>query len=192
MELQHVNVKLFARGAGGLKLGALIPVFQSWIEKQSGDELLLDIADYSHVHDGPGVILIGHQGDYSVDNTDGRLGVRYNRKTLLDGSNQERLTQATRAALSAFVRLEAEPRLEGKLLFGGREIEVFINDRLLAPNTEATRQTADGELQTFFRKLFREREFSLSYASDARRAFGATAKLSTPFAAAELLANLGD
>ena len=29
---------------------------------------------------GPGVMLIGHQADYSVDNTDDRLGVRYNRK----------------------------------------------------------------------------------------------------------------
>ncbi len=60
-------------------------------------------------------MVIGHQADYSVDNTDDRLGVRYNRKAAFDGSNQERLKQAARAALSCFQRLEAEPSLKGKL-----------------------------------------------------------------------------
>ncbi|MGB6429498.1 MAG: hypothetical protein WBF06_02855, partial [Candidatus Acidiferrales bacterium] len=132
MELQHVNVKLFIEKPGEVDLAALIPVFQKWIEGQIFGGLLLDIADYSHLHAGPGVVLIGFDGDYSVDNTNNRLGVRYNRKAVLGGSNQNRLEQAMRAALSAFARLEAESRLEGKLRFDGREIEVFINDRLLA------------------------------------------------------------
>ena len=191
MELQHVNVKLFARANAEFDFGALIPVFQNWIEKQSGDELLLDIADYSHVHDGPGVVLIGHEGDYSVDNTDGRLGVRYNRKAVLDGGNQDRLIQAARAALTAFARLEADERVAGKLGFDGRGIEVFINDRLLAPNTESTRKAAEGEFQTFFRRLFGKPEWSLSYASDPRRLFAATAKVSAPLSLAELSANPG-
>jgi hypothetical protein len=191
MELQHVNVKLFAQAAAPFDFGALIPVFQNWIEKQSGDELLLDVADYSHVHEGPGVVLIGHWGDYSVDNTDGRLGVRYNRKAVIDGGNQDRLKQAALAALSAFARLEADARLEGRLRFDGREIEVFINDRLLAPNTDATRKAAEGELRIFFRQLFGEREYALSYASDPRRLFAVTAKVSAPLTVAQLSANLG-
>ncbi len=84
---------------------------------------------------GPGIVLIGQEGDYSVDHTDNRLGVRYNRKSPLAGSNQDRLRQAARAALTAAQRLESEPSLDGKFRFGGREIELFINDRLLAPNT---------------------------------------------------------
>ena len=43
------------------------------------------MADYRHVPEGPGVMLIGHQANYSVDNTDNRLGVRYNRKEPLEG-----------------------------------------------------------------------------------------------------------
>jgi hypothetical protein len=190
MELQHVNVKLFIAEPAEVDLGALIPVFQQWIEAQIFEGLLLDVADYRHVPAGPGVLLIGYQGDYSVDNTDNRLGVRYNCKATLDGSNQDRLKQATRAALSAFARLESEPRFEGKLRFDGREIEVFINDRLVAPNSEATRKAAEPDLQMFFRQLFRDAELSLSYASDPRRLFSVTAKSSRRFSVADLLANL--
>jgi hypothetical protein len=190
MELQHVNVKLGIEKPGEVDLGALIPIFQKWIETPPVEDLLLDVADYQHVHAGPGVVLIGFQGDYSVDNTDNRLGVRYNRKAPLDGSNQDRLKQAARAALSAFARLETEPRMEGKLRFDGREIEVIINDRLFAPNTDATRKEAGADLQAFFKQLFKEGGVSLSYASDPRRLFSVTAKASQTFSIAELLANL--
>lgn len=150
MDFQHINVKLFLKNAEEVDLGALIPVFHSWIQKQASGELLLDIADYRHVHSGPGVVLIGHQGNYSVDNTGGRLGVRYNCKVALEGSNQDRLVQATQAALAACQRLETEPDLGGMIRFNGHEIEVFINDRFLAPNTPPTRAAADAEFRTLF------------------------------------------
>src|ERR1700737_364827 len=115
MQLQHVNVKLLLRNPEEVDLEPLIPVFHDWIRVQVAEGLLLDIADYRHVPAGPGVVLIGHQGNYSVDNTDNRLGVRYNRKTVLDGSNQDRLNQAARTALVACQRLEADSRLAAKL-----------------------------------------------------------------------------
>ena len=113
MEFQHVNVKLFVKNSEEVDLEALIPVFHGWIQNQASGELLLDVADYRHVRSGPGVVLIGHQGNYSLDNTGGRLGVRYNRKAPLEGTNQDRLVQATQAALAACQRLETEPRLGG-------------------------------------------------------------------------------
>src|ERR1022692_3108596 len=124
MQLQHVNVKLLVQNPEKIDLEPLIPIFHEWIQDQIPGELLLDIADYRHVPSGPGVVLIGHEGDYSVDNTDNRLGVRYNRKAPLDGSNEDRMMQAVRAAFTACGRLEAEPSLGGKFRFGGQEIEI--------------------------------------------------------------------
>src|SRR6266481_5109785 len=119
IELQHINVKLLLKDSEALNHGHLdpvIPVFHSWIQRQVFDELLLDVADYRHVQGGPGVILIGHEADYSVDNTDTRLGVRYNRKAVvLNGGNQDRLAQATRAALKACQRLQEDSKLNDKL-----------------------------------------------------------------------------
>jgi hypothetical protein len=190
MDLQHVNVKLLVANPHDVDLERLIPIFHGWIRDKVFDELLLDVADYRHVPEGPGVVLIGHQANYSVDNTDDRLGVRYNRKAPLDGSNQDRLVQAARAALSACERLESEPRLEGKLRFDGREVEVFINDRALAPNTDATRRVVESDIRAFSTKLFRGAECSLSYGSDVRRLFGVSVKSSEAFGVSDLLANL--
>jgi len=169
----------------------LIPVFHDWIRDQVGEGLLLDVADYRHVDAGPGVVLIGHDGNYSVDNTDNRLGVRYNRKAALDGSNQDRLKQAARAALTACQRLEAESRLGARLRFNGQEIEISINDRLLAPNCDATREAFISDFKTFSEKLFRGGEFSMSYGSDPRRLFGVSVKAVRPLSVTELLEKLG-
>jgi hypothetical protein len=187
MQLQHVNVKLLLQNTQGVSLEPLIPVFHSWIENQNGDELLIDVADYTHVPAGPGVVLIGHEGNYSVDNTDDRLGVRYNRKAELNGGNQNILAQATRAALTACRRLESEPRLGGEFHFNGQDIEIFINDRLVAPNDVASREILDPDFQLFSQKLFRGKEYSISYDMDPRTLFTAKVKAAHPFTAAQLL-----
>jgi len=191
IQLQHVNVKLLASEGPGVDLEPLIPIFHGWIRDRVFAELLLDVADYRHVPEGPGLMVIGHQANYSVDNTDGRLGVRYNRKAALDGTNQDRLKQAARAALAAFQRLESAETLKGKLRFGGRDIEVFINDRALAPNNPATRAAAQPELDAFLRKLFGGAEYTVKHETEPRRLFGVRATTSKSFTLAELLANLG-
>ena len=190
--LQHVNVKLFLADGAGLDLEPLIPIFHSWISGRTFNEMLLDVADYRHVPSGPGVVVIGHEANYAVDYAGGRLGVRYNRKTAIEGDNSFALQQAARAGLEACRRLEEEPQLGGKLRFGGREIEIFVNDRLLAPNRAETFEAVQPDLDAFARKLFGGAAYSLAYDSsrDPRSLFSVTLKSSRPFSAAELLQNL--
>jgi hypothetical protein len=190
MELQHINVKLFLRNPELVDLELLVPVFHSWIQDQKPGELLIDVADYRHVEAGPGVMLIGHEGNYSVDNTDGRLGVRYNRKAALGGSNQDRLKQAARSAIAACERLESEPRLSGKIGFDGQTVEISVNDRLLAPNNGATREALKSDVEQFAQKMFRGSGYSVSYETDPRRLFAVTVKAAQTFFAADLLQNL--
>jgi hypothetical protein len=190
MEFQHVNVKLFVKNPQEVEPAALIPVFHKWIRDQAGVELLLDVADYRHVRSGPGVVLIGHDGNYSLDNSGGRWGVRYNRKSPLAGTNRDRLLQAAHAALAAARRLEDEPSLDRRIQFNGHEIGVFINDRLLAPNTPETRTASDSEFRTFFSTLFGEVEYTVSYPQDSRRLFSVTVRASQAFDTTELLDNL--
>ena len=115
-----------------------------------------------------------------------RLGVRYNRKAVLGGSNQDRLKQAARAALTACQRLEAEPRLGGSLHFDGQEIKVSINCRLVAPNRDATREAVKSDFQIFFQKLLRGSEYSLSYGRDPRGLFAVSVRASQPLPVADL------
>ena len=191
IQLQHVNVKLLASDGASIDLEPLIPIFHGWIRDRVFPEMLLDVADYRHVHDGPGVMVIGLQGNYSVDQTDGRFGVRYNRKAALEGTNQDRLRQAARSALTCFQKLESESSMKGALKFGGREVEVLINDRALAPNSDATRIAAQPELHALFGKLFGGADYALTHETEPRRLFTARVKTTKTFSVPELLANLG-
>jgi hypothetical protein len=190
MELQHVNVKLYLENAGKLVLEPLIPVFHKWIQDRVCEELLIDVADYRHVFAGPGVVLIGHEADYSIDFADNRPGIRYNRKAILNGSNQDRLRQALRAVLTACKLLESDPRLAGSLLFNRREMEFFVNDRLLAPNQVETYTGVKPELQSLFHRLFEGSEYSMQHKSAPRRLFSVTVKTSRRFDPDTLLGNL--
>lgn len=148
--VQHINLKIFVRQPESIELADAVGIFHRWIRDSVCPELLIDVADYRHVSAGPGVLLIGHEANYSLDNRENRLGLLYNRKAALDGAFQSRLEQAHRAALEACDRLEQEPPFRGKLNFDRDTIEVFINDRLLAPNNNDTWQALRPELERFF------------------------------------------
>jgi len=191
IELQHVNIKLYLNN-GDADLAPVIPIFHSWIQDQIFDELLIDVADYRHVHQGPGLMLIGHDADYSLDQTDGILGLRYSRKTPIGGTNLGRLAQATRAALVAAQRLKRDTRLDGKLTFNRHDIQLTINDRLLAPNDERTHESVEPDIRTFAAKLFGDSGYSLSFDTDPRHLLSATIHASSAFSAGDLLKNLAD
>ena len=190
IELQHISVKLLLKEQEGIDLSALVPVFHGWIQNQIFDELLIDVADYRHVPDGPGVMVIGHEADYSVDNTDGRLGVRYHRKAVLNSNNQERLKQAVRSAFAAALRLEEDAALSQKFRFNGQDVEIVINDRLLAPNNPETREAIEPEIRALADRLFGAGAYQLTWQTDARRLLGASLQSITRFETVELLQRL--
>ena len=151
--LQHVNIKIFASQAD-IDLVDAIPVFHRWIQENVVPELMIDVADYKHVPEGPGVMLIGHEANYSLDETDDRLGLLYNRKAVVEGDAQAALAQAWKAAVDAARRLESEPVFEGKLKFDTGDVEVIVNDRLVAVNDDASAAALEPQIKTFFTGVY--------------------------------------
>ena len=186
MNVQHINIKLFIENPQSVNLADYSVVFNTWIQKHALNELLIDVADYLHVQNGPGLLLIGHEADYSLDNRAGRLGLLYNRKKQLEGTIQEKLVQATRALLIAAQLLEKENGLQ----FNTQEIQVLINDRLLVPNTTETFITLEPELRTFFDKLYNGTEYEISYKTDPRERFTVEIRAVTRFGVETLLNNI--
>src|SRR5690242_5065932 len=118
MNLQNINIKIPVAGKLNIEPSRFIEVFHRWVAEQVIDgELLIDVADYQHVPAGPGVVLVGLQVDYSMDETDGRAGLRYNRKSPIEGTNADRFREALSAAAAACESLEAEFANEGALKF---------------------------------------------------------------------------
>lgn len=181
MELQHVNVKIPVEGELSVAPRLFIDVFHQWIREGVFDELLIDVADYRHVPAGPGVMLIGHEADYSLDNAGGRWGLRYNRKAPLAGSNEDRFAQALRSAAGACRLLETHFASDGPLAFSRREFELFINDRAMAPNTPATWAACQPELSAFVEGLLGHGEFTMEKQCDSRSRFGVMVTAARPF-----------
>ena len=179
MEFQHINAKVFVDGDLPFDTSRFINVFHSWIQEQTLPELLIDVADYCHVPDGPGVLLVCHEADYSMDHTDGQWGLRYNRKATLAGSNEDRIRQALSAAGKACGMLEKQFAGDGGLKFSRTAFEVFVNDRALAPNTPEVVAAFESDLKKGLSKSLGA-DFAITKADDKRRRVGAVIRLSRP------------
>jgi len=180
MNVQHLNVKIPVEGELAVAPGRFIEVFHRWVAEHVMPELLIDVADYSHVPDGPGILAIGLEADYSIDHADGIAGCRYNRKAPLDGTNADRFAQAVRAAVNACRRLESELAAHGPLKFSRTKFQLFINDRALAPNTAETFAAFRPEFEAFLEKTLGHRDFQLTHNTDPRQRFGVTVEVSKP------------
>ena len=166
--MQHVNVKIFAEPRAEFDPNDVIAVFHRWIQQGDLPELLIDVADYSHVPAGPGVVLIAHEAAYSLDNMRNRLGLLYDRKAATDLGPRDSLREAYERALAACRRLEKEPELQGQLKFDTDEVEVIWNDRLLHPNTDESWKQVQPDTTAFFDGLFGAGTYTLERAADPR------------------------
>lgn len=138
MDVFKIGVKIFAVD-GVAPPHAFVPIFQHWIQNQSvPGHRLIDVADYAHVASGPGTVLVSSEANFHMDRGQNRLGLLYVRKLPAEGSFADRLRTSVREALRAAAKLEQEAELAGKLRFRTDEIEIRLNDRLLAPPTEQT------------------------------------------------------
>jgi len=132
MKLQRIGIKFFAENPAPVPVREFIPVFHSWIQKQVIEKhLLIDIHNYSHIHNGPGILLVAQEGNFSIDSADGRMGLLYYRKKSGDD-----LGSVFKTALEGCKLLEADPAFAGRLRFRTDEMLIVANDRLLAPNND--------------------------------------------------------
>jgi len=154
MELYKIAVKVFA-SADTFAPDQFVPVFHHWIQNQSVQgHRLIDVADYGHVINGPGTVLVSSEANFYTDRAEGKLGLLYSRKLPLPGSFQDRLRAVIRETLKAANALEREASLGGRLKFKTDEILIRLNDRLLAPPSEDTVAAAKGDIEQAAQWLF--------------------------------------
>jgi len=172
--MQHVNIKIFAKINAGVNVADAIPVFHRWIQKRELPEMLIDVADYSHVPEGPGVLLIAHEANYSLDQARDQLGLLYNRKA--KDASGDALHQAYDAAVKACERLENEPEFGGKLAFDRDHLELVLNDRLAYPNTDEAWSDVKTEVERFFDGLFGAGQYVTERQGEPRERLRATVR----------------
>ena len=177
MELQRLGLKLFVEDAKAVSLEDFIPVFHFWIQKQIVEEhLLVDVHNYSHVHRGPGIVLVAHEGNFSMDLGDDRLGLFYYRKQDTKGSAADRLKKIVKTTLQACSRLEATAEFQGRLRFKTDKFQIVANDRLHAPNESETFDAFQPLSTELFSGLLGEGRFTTDWAGANRERFSVTVR----------------
>jgi hypothetical protein len=130
-----------------------IAVFHRWIQtKRFPEILLLDVADYSHVADGPVVLLVAHEGFLSLNREYGRLGLLWRERRGEPRAAGDGLRAAASMVLRAAQELERDAA--GKIRFAPGELSVGFDDRLHAPNDAATLAALRPDLEALGTALY--------------------------------------
>lgn len=179
VQVQQISVKLPADRTLGFEQSAYIPIFHRWIrERVIADRLLIDVADYRHVPEGPGVMLIAHEGQFALDEGGGRLGLRWSRKRDEPGQLADRLREAWKDVATAASLLLGEPT--SPLTFSATEIEIQIHSRLYAPNTDDSYELLVPAIRQVAAEVFGAEVNVDRLSHDEREAFGVRVTAGAP------------
>jgi hypothetical protein len=190
MEFQHLVAKIHVEGPLGIDPAKVVDVFHPWVATQAvPGVVLVDVAELLHVPNGPGVLAVGVEADFALDHTGGIWGVLSRRKTVLPGTNADRITQALASAAQTALRLQ--DAFAGALKFSGTDFELIVNDRALAPNTAATYAAAVPEITAALTTILGHGNVALArHDGEPRGRFGVTVKSAKPFDLATLAAKI--
>ena len=184
---ERLQLKLYLEPSEHFELEAMVPVFHRFIRDQVLKDLVIDVVDYGHVPDGPGVVLIGHAADYYLGALDGAFGLVYSRKRGGPGA-EARLEDALRRLINAARLLEQESGL--KLRFKSNELSLRLTDRLRAPNDDATFAATQAEVLALFGRVY-DGQIAIERAPSSKEPLSLRIKASTSPSLEALLEKLG-
>ena len=166
MDLQKFGVKLFINANESYNSKEFIPVFHNWIQdKIIDDHLLIDVADYSHIPDGPGVMLISHEGNFSLDQENQQPGIMYMRKTEIAGSFKERFNTVLSTVIKA-ANLVSDININKQVDFKPNLFRFITNDRLYAENTANNQDLYKEKIQNVLDGKYPDHQFEFGDVSD--------------------------
>ncbi|MSP25296.1 MAG: hypothetical protein EXR75_09065 [Myxococcales bacterium] len=178
MQIVQPTAQLFLR-EHAFATEAALAVFHRWIQEDRFAELVpIDVVDYSHIVDGPIVLLVTDAAYVGLVREAGRIGLAFRRRRGTPEPVGLAVAGALRWVLRAAIALEetlAAPVASAPnhtLLFAPTEFCVGCDDRLRAPNTPASFLAAQPQLEALGRRLYDTPE--LTATGDAKTGLRAT------------------
>lgn len=149
---KRLGVKFSLKQQPTLQPEDILPIFQRWIQEHAIEGMLIDVIDYKHVPDGPGIVLIADEFDLAYDLADGEIGLYFVRKRELPESLNPALRLVFSHALAAARALEAEA--PGDIVFDFNSAKISFLDRIHYRNEpqvfESVRETLTETLSEIF------------------------------------------
>jgi hypothetical protein len=163
--------------------------FAAWIP--DSPEVFVDVADYSHVQDGPVIFLSGHNECYTLDATSRRLGLLYERRQPAEGTNAEKLHGSLKTLLAHAALLEADTVFKSAPKFLAGDVKFIVNNRAIAPNNDETLAALKPELDALLSQVYGAGGYTLEREADKRQRFMVHVKAKSSVTVAEALKKLG-
>jgi hypothetical protein len=191
MNLQYLNWKIYLDNPDAAEPDEWFKVLSAWIP--DAPEIFIDVADYQHVQDGPVTLLVGHYVNYSLDATGRRLGLLYDYKHPIEGTNEEKIRSSLIGLLRVAKRLEEDAGFSahGKPRFKANELRFIVNSRAAAPNTPATLEAVKPDLVKVLAQAFGEGGFAIEHLTDPRQRFSVQVTAKGAPVLADLIKRLG-
>ncbi|MEB3209705.1 MAG: hypothetical protein VKL39_00055 [Leptolyngbyaceae bacterium] len=170
MNLDRFAVKFFAQSEPDVDDAAFIDIFHEWIRLKRLNQVMLDVADYRHVPEGPGIMLVTHEINYAMDRNDGKFGLYAQRKVGDEETLKERILGLVKSTAQFGSLLEAEASLQGKIKLDGSTFHYIANDRLNAPNTEEAFNAIKKDLEAIAAEIYPGKTVSVTRLDNDPRA----------------------
>ncbi len=149
---KRLGIKFSLKRQPTLEPEDILPIFQRWIQEHRVEGMLIDVIDYKHVPDGPGIMLIADEADFAYDLADGEIGLHYIRKRDLPGDLSRALQLTFKSALAAARALEAEA--PGDIVFDFSVAKISFFDRMRYRNYPAVFENARPALTNLLSDIF--------------------------------------
>lgn len=166
---QRSAVKIFFADGIVVDPPLMVAMFHEWIRNKIVEGLLIDVADYTHVHEGPAIVLVGHDIDYTIDLSEARPGLMVTRKRRTRSALAEDIRQGVRRVFAAARALQQRADPHPPVRFRTDELRVQVIDRLRFPQSADAVEAVRGAIEPLFAKLFEPSGCTIeNAATDAR------------------------
>ena len=145
-----------------------VPIFHRWIRQRMLGSVLIDVADYTHVPDGPGVVLVGHDTAFSLDRSDGRFGLVAQGRRPFAGDATDGVVDTLQGLFAVADALERDVS-EARLHLDRTRIRIEGNDRLRAPNSDEGFLRLEPIVAAAAKRVFADREIVVERLPNDRR-----------------------
>lgn len=126
----------------------VVLAFNHWIQNSAiTAHKLIDVANYSQVLDGPGIVLVGLEGNFSLENPSTGRKFAYQRKSATLGDFSARVKGCLETARKAAALLEKELPIR----FEKDRFEVLLADRLNVPDGEKASEEFAKAIEEIFK-----------------------------------------
>lgn len=124
-----LTVKVGAPRFQPLDSARVLESFHTWISESALPEILVDAADYRHMRNGPGIVLVGHESNYYFGEHSGQFALScFRKRSSNDGMHAlgDVLVRVLRAC-----ELLQQSLSESTDMFDTSTLDVSIADRLV-------------------------------------------------------------